>query len=176
MPSTTASASEPETSAVTSAPEAPDSAGESSGVTGAEIDVLDQDGYNILTMPSTCRLTTYQGVFVDPSVDGPDTEGTERVREVILAGYEQDEDLRSEPVDSVDMEVVGTDAQIEMPGLKVSLRRDGNDLVDTFYYRGMPTADATLFMALSCEQQIIDAGSSEMEQVLDQITLNVVQP
>lgn len=138
---------------------------------GAEIDAFDQDGYNILTLSSTCRLTTYQGVFVDPSADGSDTEGTDRVREVILAGYEQDEDLRSEPVDPVDVGVVAADSQIEMAGLRVSVRRDGKDLVDTFYYRGMPTADATVFMALSCEQQIIDAGDSEMEQILDQISL-----
>lgn len=50
---------------------------------GAEIDVFDQAGYTILTMPPTCRLTTYQGVFVDPDAGGSDAEGSERVLDVV---------------------------------------------------------------------------------------------
>lgn len=143
---------------------------------GAEIDVFDQDGYNILTMPSTCRLTTYQGVFVDPDAGGSDAAGSDQVLETVVAGYDAATDLQSEPIDPITVPVVGSEGEIELAGASLTFQAEGKDWVDTLYYRGMPTADATLFTGMSCEQQIVDADGSEIDQILDQIQLNVVQP
>lgn len=141
---------------------------------GADIEVFDQDGYNVLVLPSSCRLTTYQGVYLDPGQGGSDAEGSERVRETLLGGYDAATELQSEPIEPVSVPVTGSQAEVELSGMSVTFKAEGKDWVDTVYYRGMPTADATLFMGMSCEQQVVDAGDSEADEILDQVTLNLV--
>lgn len=141
---------------------------------GFELEKFDDEGQSRISAPSQCLFDTYQGVFIEPGFDGSDADGTDKVYSRLIEDYDDLDNVKTEPLDSVVVPAAeASSSDIEFSGVAVTYTDSGKDGRDVIYYRGMPSADATMIMWWICPKASVDEGKTEFETVLEGLTLSL---